>query len=648
MLTIKNLRCEYRTNPLGIDVIEPRLSWQMESNRPGAGQQGYRLLAASSQERLSNGTSDIWDSGRIDSDQSIHVVYAGKPLTSRQRVYWQVTVWDESGNAFTSEPAWFEMGLLQPNDWQAQWIGPTLVGGAHSNVPAPYMRKSFSLASKVQSAKLYVTALGLYECSINGQVVGEDVFAPGWTDYAKRVQYQVHDVTDLLTNGENAIGAVLGDGWAAGHVGMGERQNYVRQPQFLAQLEITLTDGSTVTISSDESWTHQFGPLLENDMLMGEAYDARLEMPGWDKPGFDNTGWLDVQRFDHPHTKLVATNGPAVRRIEELSPVNEPTVKDDLVAKRAVFDLGQNMVGRVRFKGSAPAGTTITLRFAEVLDEDGKFYTANLRTARATDYYTFKGQGEEIWEPKFTFHGFRYVELSGYPGELEDNTITGIVLHSEIAQTGRFRTSEPILNQLQSNILWGQKGNFVDVPTDCPQRDERLGWTGDIQVFARTAAFNMDVAGFLTKWAQDLADAQSERGEVPAVVPNAIPSLPDGGPAWSDAVIICPWTIYLCYSDTHILETNYGIMTRFMDYLLDTSPGFIRCAPDYEGWPGFGDLAFYQRRHAARSDRHGLPGLRCSADGANCRRAGQRRGCGNLSPTLCRCEASIWRPLSQG
>ncbi len=258
MSTIKNLRCEYRTNPLGIDVLNPRFSWQISSDRSGARQVAYRVLAAGSPAGLTGGSAVLWDSGRVESDQSIHVVYAGKPLTSRQRVYWQVTIWDETGSSVTSEPAWFEMGLLQPDDWQAQWIGPKLMGGAHSNVPAPYMRKPFSLPGGVQSARLYVTALGLYECSINGQAVGEDVFAPGWTDYAKRIQYQVYDITDLLAAGENVLGAVLGDGWAAGHVGMGERQNYVRQPQLLAQLEITLADGNTVIVSSDESWTHQY------------------------------------------------------------------------------------------------------------------------------------------------------------------------------------------------------------------------------------------------------------------------------------------------------------------------------------------------------------------------------------------------------
>jgi alpha-L-rhamnosidase len=588
MTTVTDLRCEYRTNPLGIDVRTPRFSWRMETDRHGAKQTAYHILAASREDLLDEGQADLWDSGRVDRDQSVQIPYGGPASNSRQRVYWNVTVWDETGASSTSDSAWFELGLLNSDDWTAQWIGGSLVGGARTTIPAPYLRKSFVVSGSVQYARLYVTALGLYECSINGQIVGEDVFAPGWTDYKKRIQYQVYDVTDLLQSGDNVLGAILGDGWAAGHVGLGSRQTYIDRPRLLAQLEITGADGSVTTLVSDESWKFQYGPLLESDIMMGEAYDARLEWPGWDLSGFDDSTWHPVEVFEPTDAALVATNGPTVRRIEELQPVAEPENRGLFFDRRHIFDLGQNMVGRVRLKGSAPAGTTVILRFAEVLEPDGSLYTTNLRGARATDHYTFKGEGEEVWEPTFTFHGFRYVELSGYPGEVTRDTITGIVLHSDMAVTGHFECSDPVINQLQHNILWGQKGNFVDVPTDCPQRDERLGWTGDIQVFASTAAFNMDIAGFMTKWAQDVADAQSENGSIPAVVPSVIP-LPDGGPAWADAVVICPWTMYLAYSDTDILEGNYPVMTRFMDFIIRESPGYIRCAPEYQGWHGFGD-----------------------------------------------------------
>ena len=586
---IVNPTCEYRTNPLGIDVTTPRLSWQLETSRQGARQTAYRVLASSSEEALEGENADLWDSGRTESDTSVHVPYGGDALRSRQRVYWRVTVWDETGAASQSDVNWFEMGLLSRDDWQAAWVGAALTGGARSSVPVPFLRKSFELPEGVVSARLYVTALGLYECWINGVRVGEDIFAPGWTDYQKRVRYQTYDVSELLQEGENALGAILGDGWAVGFVGLGQRQHYYDQPRLLAQLELTLPNGQQQVIVSDESWTYQFGPLIESDMFMGEAYDARLELPGWDMPEYAAQSWLPVRVYGDPEIDLEATNGPAIRKIEELKPVGEPVDVSDFIRRRLIFDLGQNMVGWVRFQGSAPAGTSVVLRFAEVLNPDGSLYTTNLRDARATDVYTFKGEGVEVWEPRFTFHGFRYAELTGYPGEVNSETITGVVLHSEMAQTGHFECSSDVINGLQHNILWGQKGNFLDVPTDCPQRDERLGWTGDIQVFARTAAFNMHVAGFMTKWLRDVADAQSDAGAVPPVVPSVMKGFDDGGPAWADAAVICPWTIYLCYGDTRVLEENYAVMTRFMDFLRDTSPGLVRCAPDYEGWQGFGD-----------------------------------------------------------
>ena len=586
---IARLICEYRENPLGIDVQRPRLGWQMQTDRAGARQTAYHIHAASSLNALKTGKADVWDSDRVVSDQSVHVVFDGIPLKSRQRVHWQVTVWDENGVSTTSEPAWFEMGLLDTSDWQAQWIGAAFSGGPRSTFPVPYLRKSFELPAQIVSARLYVTALGLFECSINGQLVGEDVFAPGWTDYHQRVQYLTYDVTGLMQQGDNSIGAVIGDGWAAGYIAWLHRQNYVDRPQLLAQLEVTLADGSRHIIASDTSWSYQFGPITHSDFLMGEAYDARREMPGWDTPNFNAAHWLPAVTFEHPNIRLVALNGPTVRRMDELVPVAEPVNIAAMGRKRFLFDLGQNMVGRVRFKGLASAGATVVIRFAEILNEDGSPYYMNLRTAHATDYYTFRGGEEEVWESKFTFHGFRYVEIEGYAGQVARDTITGIVLHSQMEQTGAFECSDPLLNQLQHNILWGQKGNFIDVPTDCPQRDERIGWTGDIQAFVQTAAFNMNVASFMTKWARDVEDSQNPDGSIPSVVPYAADVATDGGPAWADAAIICPWTIYLNYGDTRILQDSYATMTRFMDFLVKSSPGYIRCAPDYEGWPGYGD-----------------------------------------------------------
>jgi len=494
MTLISNLTCEYRENPTGIDITQPRFCWQMQTDRRGARQTAYQLLMANSPDHLTPDDADIWNSGKVMSDQSVHVEYDGTTLNSRQQVYWRVIVWDETDSHYESETAWFEMGLLSADDWSASWIGTDVIGGVRSTIPAPYLRTTFNLPDGVASARLYVTALGVFECRLNGERVGEDVFAPGWTDYNKRIQYLTYDVTDMLQVGENALGALLGDGWAVGYVAWVGRQNYTDRPQLLAQLEITLDDGTTRKITTDDTWCYQFGPITHSDFLMVEAYDARRELTGWDTADYDASDWNPVLTLPGPSALLVAHNGPTVRAVQNLTPIEDPHDTSGMGRTRYLFDLGQNMVGRVRFKGADQEGRTITIRFAEVLNPDGSPYFTNLRTAQATDYYTFKGDGEEVWESHFTFHGFRYVEIEGYEGPISRETITGIVLHSDMQQTGTFECSDPLLNQLQSNILWGQKGNFLELPTDCPQRDERLGWTGDIQVFAETAAFNMDIA----------------------------------------------------------------------------------------------------------------------------------------------------------
>jgi alpha-L-rhamnosidase len=436
---------------------------------------------------------------------------------------------------------------------------------------------------------LYLTAIGLYECQLNGIRVGEALLTPGWTDYSRHIQYQAYDVTELLRSGPNAIGAILGDGWGVGHIAWIGRQRYADRPYFLAQLVLTYSDGSQELIATDNTWKVTSGPILESDMLMGESYDARRELSDWSCPGYKDDAWWSVEILEDQGAALVATNGPVVKRQEELQPVDIREIPD-FVNPRWIFDMGQNMVGWVRLRVRGEKGRTITIRYAEALNPDGTLYTVNLRTARSTDYYTLKGEQEEVWEPRFTFHGFRYVELLGFPGNPTAETVTGIVVHSEISPTGTFECSDPLLNQLQHNIVWGQKGNFVDVPTDCPQRDERLGWTGDAQVFIRTAAFNRDVAGFFTKWMRDLEDAQYPDGAYPAVVPNpaAWPN-GDGGPAWADAGLVCPWTIYQCYGDDRLLEEHYASMQRFIDFLSRTSRDGVRCYAEYTGWHGFGD-----------------------------------------------------------
>jgi len=562
----------------------------MQSDRRGARQSAYRIFAAPSEAGLNDDSGLLWDSGKIESDQSIHVPYGGGPLVSGQRVYWKVIVWDETGQATESSSAWWEMGLLEPDDWKAQWIGAAFYGGPRTTSPAPYLRKEFSLEKQVANARLYATAIGLYECYLNGSRVGDAVLTPGWTDYSKHIQYQAYDVTDLLQSGANAFGTILGDGWGVGHIAWIGRQRYADRPQFLGQIVLTYSDGSKEIIGTDDSWKVMSGPILESDLLMGESYDARRELTDWSVPGYNDASWYPVEIFSDHEAKLVATNGPTVRRLDELQPVNISKIPNFVVNPRLIFDLGQNMVGWICLRVQGEKGSTITLRYAEALNPDGSLHTTNLRTARSTDHYTLKGGEEEIWEPRFTFHGFRYVELLGFPGTPSVETVTGIVVHSDMSPTGTFECSNALINQLQHNILWGQKGNFVDVPTDCPQRDERLGWTGDAQVFIRTAAFNMNVAGFFTKWTRDLEDAQYPNGAYPAVAPNPpVLSIDDGGPAWADAGVICPWTIYQCYGDTRLLEEYYPSMQRFIKFLHQTSRDEIRCYEEYEGWHGFGD-----------------------------------------------------------
>jgi alpha-L-rhamnosidase len=474
---------------------------------------------------------------------------------------------------------------------QASWIASSIVGGPRTSAPAPYMRKTFRLDQPVKSAQLAITALGIYECEINGSRVGDEIFAPGWTEYRKRVQYQVYDVAGHLRSGENVLGAILGDGWYCGFLGWQPRQTYGDRPRLLTQLEIVLENGSTFTIVSDGSWRTSPGPILESDLLMGESYDARLELGNWSQPCYDDSRWLNALLSVPPSIpELSPRLGPPVRRMGEIKPLKESR-RMLWDAQFRIFDLGQNFAGRARISVRAAAGTTLKLQFAEVPNPDGSAYLENLRTARCTEYYTCKSEETETYEPTFTFHGFRYVEASGLKPE-DFLEVTGVVLHSDTPPTGTFRCSHEKLNQLQHNIVWGQKSNFLEVPTDCPQRDERLGWTGDAQVFVRTAAFNMDVQAFFHKWIRDFRDSQRAHGGVPCVIPATWDFGPgeDGGPAWADAAIICPWTIYLCYADRSILEEHYESMRRFMGFIAEhRCKGYIRNHPDLTIWNGFGD-----------------------------------------------------------
>ena len=574
-----HLRCEYLVDPMGLDERHPRLSWLLEDARRGAIQTAYQVQVGSSPQGLAEDQPDIWDSGKIASSDSVQVDYDGPAPKPATRYYWRVRTWDAEDQASPwSAAAYWETGLDRRRAWRAKWIGLPPVTPPPDLPPSPFLRRTFRLEQAVLRARLCITARGLYLASLNGRAVTDDLFRPGWTDYGKRLPYQVYDVTDLLQAGDNVMGVILGAGWYCGHVAW-MKHHYGSEPRLLARLEVICEQGAGVTVVSDRNWKGRTGPIVESDFLMGETYDARLELEGWNEAGLDDSDWNPVLEEPMDRIPLVSQPGPPVHRAEELKPVHVSLGPDG----SHIVDFGQNMVGYVRMAvpGDLPAGDAITLRHAEVLNPDGALYTENLRKARATDRYISRG-APATWEPHFTFHGFRYAEVQGWPGTLDPDALTGVVVQSEIPQSGDFSCSHDGINQLQHNILWGLKGNFLEVPTDCPQRDERLGWTGDAQVFVRTACFNTDVAAFYEQWMRCVEEAQTEEGSFTDVAPDVLQKA--GSPAWIEAGVIVPWTVYLCYGDRRILDRHYPAMKQFLRFARATSEGLVRPAVGYGDW----------------------------------------------------------------
>ena len=575
---IQHLLTENLTNPIGLDVQQPRFSWQLVSDKRNIAQTAYEIIVSADK-------GPLWKSGKVASNQSVQVSYAGTALQSGKKYTWELRVWDNNGKQSPwSEPAFFQTALLDTADWKAKWIEAGFAEDASR--PAILFRNQFSINKKITSATLYITAHGMYEVQLNGNKVGDAYLTPGWTSYNKRLQYQVYDVTNMLSNGNNAIGATVGNGWYRGYLAWEDNKNiYGSKLGLLAQLNITYSNGTSETIVTDEKWKSSTGAIKSVEIYHGETYDAREEKKGWSRAGFNDAGWKGVNLPTVAFNNLVATENEPVKKHETFKAIKLFTTP----AGDKVLDFGQNLVGWVVVNVSGNAGDKIVIKHAEVLDKAGNFYTENLRAAKATATYILKGGAPESFEPHFTFYGFRYIKIENYPGEIKPENFTAVALYSDMKPTGTFTSSNALINQLQHNIQWGQRGNFLDVPTDCPQRDERLGWTGDAQAFSRTATFNFGVNNFFLKWMKDVAADQGADGKIPFVIPNVLGSGAGGSTGWADVATIIPWNIYLAYGDKKILENQYPSMKAWVKYMTDSSKNDL-----WNTGFHFGDWLFYR------------------------------------------------------
>jgi alpha-L-rhamnosidase len=583
---INHLRCEYHENPLGIDIIKPRLSWQMAetSGKPEMRDQrqtAYQVLVASSEERLKLDQGDLWDSGKVESDQSLQIDYSGKPLTPHQFAYWKVKVWDAKDQlAVSKSPAFWTFGI---NDWQAKWIGRDdgqNFGSGNGNknfIPATYLRKEFTLDKRPQKAMLYVTSLGISEPHLNGQKVGVDFLSPGWTDYNKRIYYRTYEVTEQLKVGENVIGAILGDGWYRGFLFIVGQNFYGKQTRLKAELHLTFADGSSQVIGTDETWKGGFGAILEADIYSGETFDSPQGTLGWDQLKFDDAGWKTVDVGASVQPVIQANPGAPIRCHEELKALAVTHPRPGL----AVYDYGRNFSGWARLKVTAPAGTKVVMRFGEMLNPDGSVYRKNLRSARATDTYICRGGAEETWEPRFTYHGFQYIEVEGLPEGSGAEALTGISVGSDLPVCGYFECSDEIMTRTAANQRTSIRANLMDLPTDCPQRDERLGWT-DYHEIVASALYEQDAASLLTKWMTDLVDARLPSGAFPMLAPD-IHHLA-WSPGWADTGVLIPWTMYDVYGDTRLVARYYDEIAGQLEVYQKLTKDFvIQPVPDSFG-----------------------------------------------------------------
>lgn len=575
----------------------PRFSWWLEGTE-GIMQKTWRIVVAHDRSLLPD-HPDVCDTGPIKSDISTGITLSNSALKSRERIWFQIRIETTDGKLSDwSEPAWMEAALLNNGDWSADWISFDGNNPTHS-APCPYFRQEFQVENEIESARLYVSARGLAEPHLNGSKIGNDKLVPGWTDFRKEIQYLVYDVTTQVSRGTNALGAILGEGWYAGYLPTRYHGFYNGTPELLMQLEISFTDGSRRIIGTDKNWRCTTGPVLYSDLYEGERYDARFEMPGWDQANFNDSAWRSAKSSEpaSESPEIVLKLCPPTRPMQEIAPVRLLRPRNDLY----IFDFGQNISGYIRFRlrNANPGNKFFRFQFGEALYEDNTLYTLNYRTALVTDILRFRieKKGEDfIWEPHFTYRGFRYLQLDGHQfcgEEIENIEITAVAVYADLPATGTLKCGHELVNRLLANILWSQRDNFVELPTDCPQRDERLGWTGDAQIFVRTAAFNMDVELFFEKWLRDLRTAQRASGAVTNFAPDLNDDQPTawvdamsetGAAAWADAMVICPWCIYVHYGSERVLAENYEAMKRWVDYQAHTADDFIRPPTVWGDW----------------------------------------------------------------
>ncbi|MGD1100690.1 MAG: family 78 glycoside hydrolase catalytic domain [Terriglobia bacterium] len=552
-----NLRCEYLKNPVGIDVRQPRFAWVLHHTERAQVQSAYQVLVASTPESLAQNKGDAWDSGKAASDDSTQVVYNGKPLESDHSYWWKVRYWDKGGNASDySQPASFDVGLLSADDWKGQWIG-----GANQ------LRQEFTLAESPRRARAYICGLGYYELRINGKKIGTNYMDPGWTTFEKRDLYVTYDVTANLHRGANAVGVMLGEGWFKSRV-------------LLLQMDIELASGKHVSVTSGPTWKAKNGPIVSDSLYDGEVYDARLETPGWDLPGFQDDGWKPAESVKAPGGVLSAQMMPPIQDVDSMVPIALTNPQPGVY----VYDMGQNFSGWVDLHVNGPRGAQVQLRFAELLYDTGMINRENLRGAKARDIYILRGDGEECYHPRFTYHGFRYVEVTGYPGTPSLDSLRGHVVHTAVKTTGSFVASNPLLNQIHKIIRWSDLTNLHSVPTDCDQRDERQGWMGDAQVSSEGVMLNFDMAAFYTNFLRDMRDELGPDGTMTDTVPHLTHGSRPADPAWGTAFPLICWYLYLQSGDLRLLQENYDGLKKYVEYLHSRAPDNVLRFSYYGDW----------------------------------------------------------------